>query len=795
MVVNPRTIGWSTTSCDGSRGLERAGHSATTVGNDIYVIGGRHRESFCKDVCKLDTASGKWGKGFMRPPFEEKAYHTTTLVGSDIWVVGGSDDRKMSSCVHTLNTNTLRWQTAKLRGDIRLLQRAAHGCVLHPSIPNALLIFGGYGIDSTSNSGKYQWLNDLVVLETDSLEFYKEQPRGIPPTVRGYHSFDALAQRCFVIGGRTTSETLLVGDQFLHEYDAAAKQWLAPKLLPHTPVSRSNHSSVVVSSNQLLICGGAGGGGRRKRMDDTQVLRLGSRGLSWSRLPIPPLPTGRSAQAVVKCNSSIYMLGGYGGDGGFPSDVLTLPLKTFAASVANQQAALPEPVDAAVEDAPTRCEATCWKIAKRSRPAGAVQQGQPPKRQRALAPAGPADSAQVPHHHPLQTPLQQPGPGAAHAMPALHPHSSALQAQVAVDRSRGMGCGLVSGAPASGGGVYGGCAFSEAATMAATVTRLEAELAHAKGALADRAAGEEAWQRQRRALEADVARFHAEAISAEQRYSASSKQCAELQRQSEEQVQRLQAAQTASADANSRAAAAVATAGELQGQLSVRTRQRDEYAKLAAEREEAAKACEAEAAKARGALRQERLEWEKSDSESRSALHSLREEWRMLQDTNAQLHATVTRLTKALQGAEGKVREGVNSLAEARRQAGQQQEQGSRALQAQQAATQAAQQQLQAAQARINTAETAQKKLEVQVSELQPHAAKLQGSLQDSQAKLKAATTELANVRADLAQTKDVLSDSTKHLEREGQHLANHANELLKLIARQRSHSPALAPS
>lgn len=66
-------------------------------------------------------------------------------------------------------------------------------------------------------------------------------------------------------------------------------------------------------------------------------------------------------------------------------------------------------------------------------------------------------------------------------------------------------------------------------------------------------------------------------------------------------------------------------------------------------REEAGKACEADAAKAWGALRQERLEWEKSDAESRSALHSLREEWRMLQDTNAQLHATVTRLTKALE--------------------------------------------------------------------------------------------------------------------------------------------------
>lgn len=55
------------------------------------------------------------------------------------------------------------------------------------------------------------------------------------------------------------------------------------------------------------------------------------------------------------------------------------------------------------------------------------------------------------------------------------------------------------------------------------------------------------------------------------------------------------------------------------------------------------KACEADAAKVRGALRQERVEWEKADAESRTTLNSLREEWRMLQDTNAQLHANVTR--------------------------------------------------------------------------------------------------------------------------------------------------------
>lgn len=73
---------------------------------------------------------------------------------------------------------------------------------------------------------------------------------------------------------------------------------------------------------------------------------------------------------------------------------------------------------------------------------------------------------------------------------------------------RTRGCGMLpAAAPAA---LYGGCPFSDAAAMAATVSRLEAELAHAKAAQADRHAAQEALHRQNRALEADVARLHAE---------------------------------------------------------------------------------------------------------------------------------------------------------------------------------------------------------------------------------------------------------------------------------------------
>jgi hypothetical protein len=58
----------------------------------------------------------------------------------------------------------------------------------------------------------------------------------------------------------------------------------------------------------------------------------------------------------------------------------------------------------------------------------------------------------------------------------------------------------------------------------------------------------------------------------------------QLQRVSEERLQQLQSAEAATADASSRAAAAVATNGDLQRQLSGVLRQRDDFSRLVTER-------------------------------------------------------------------------------------------------------------------------------------------------------------------------------------------------------------------
>ena len=72
--------------------------------------------------------------------------------------------------------------------------------------------------------------------------------------------------------------------------------------------------------------------------------------------------------------------------------------------------------------------------------------------------------------------------------------------------------------------------------------------------------------------------------AAEQRCSSSTEQCAQLQRLADQRAAHLQAAEVATADSNTRLAAATSTAAELQQQLSLAVQQRDGFSGLAHDR-------------------------------------------------------------------------------------------------------------------------------------------------------------------------------------------------------------------
>lgn len=151
MVNAQATYRWhrlSSDICPISPLLERAGHTVTAVGKDIYVIAGKgylftnrtfyarrqrpsdagcevltltmpgpcRKDGHFNDVLKLDTASQEWRSGFSRPPFQPMAYHSAILVDHELWVIGGNNGKStIYEAVHVLDTKTLQWRTIRVR--------------------------------------------------------------------------------------------------------------------------------------------------------------------------------------------------------------------------------------------------------------------------------------------------------------------------------------------------------------------------------------------------------------------------------------------------------------------------------------------------------------------------------------------------------------------------------------------------------------------------------------------------------------------------------------------------------
>lgn len=326
----------------GHRNLRgRAGHTATVVGKDVYILGGRNGNEFFNDMWVFDTEGEQWKLLQAKVPFPPRAYHTCTLVNDhELWVIGGSDPKTMHSDVHVFDTVSLKWSSPVLSGASLMKPRGTHSAVLYPLKKDSILIYGGYG------GPKSCWMNDLVVFHTDTLEWQDLNPEGARPAGRGYHTLTAFGNCVALFGGK--AEGGILNDDKLSVYDATTNRWSVVSVKGEPPSPRSNHASALMDNGLIIIHGGRHGS---LRLNDTYVLQVPlfscdvpNLELRWhmiERSENPTLrkkgsgkrslevgksnsPSGRSAHSLVTKGQALYIFGGYGGEGHTFSDMFVL---------------------------------------------------------------------------------------------------------------------------------------------------------------------------------------------------------------------------------------------------------------------------------------------------------------------------------------------------------------------------------------------------------------------------------------------------------------------------------------
>ena len=199
-VFNTRTNDWVQPKVDGLPPIEREGHTATMVGQLMYVYGGSSEVGYLDDVYVLNVNPGTPGSGEELPmswghidvsgvePIGREG-HSAVQYGSRIIYFGGYTEKGFTNELLILDTTTNAWQIPAVSG-VKPAGREGHTALVYN---NRMYVFGGF-----TNGG---CLNDLYILDLKTMSWEIGITSGITPSVREDHSAILRGHEMLFVGG------------------------------------------------------------------------------------------------------------------------------------------------------------------------------------------------------------------------------------------------------------------------------------------------------------------------------------------------------------------------------------------------------------------------------------------------------------------------------------------------------------------------------------------------------------------------------------------------------------------
>jgi len=227
-------------------------HTATLVGSKIFVIGGSTLPPSSSSVHSsieihaLDTETLLWcSLDHTGDVPSQRGAHSASLVGEKIYLFGGGFGKALFGSVHVLDTKTMHWTQPKIQGTSPCARRGHASAV----VDSTIYIFGG-------GDGK-TILNDCYALNTEKLKWTcihgcSDDKKALIPQRRGYGTLAHYSNGLLSIGGSDTK--LCFSD--ISFIDLGSMQWQKKKV-PHSQC-RFGHTSSVVG-DWLFIHGGCDG--------------------------------------------------------------------------------------------------------------------------------------------------------------------------------------------------------------------------------------------------------------------------------------------------------------------------------------------------------------------------------------------------------------------------------------------------------------------------------------------------------------------------------------------------------
>ncbi len=264
----------------------RVHHASVAYQNKMYVFSGDGNQGMLGDVWVYDPASKEWTEKTSVSPEQPqpRVGHRAVTVGDRIFIYGGkSDSGQDDPYMWSYNPQSGIWtkQAAHPLGE-----RYGHSAA---NINDRVVIYGGMKQDGTflDDVWEYDPVTNQWTRRTPEMGNMPNGLRAVNmpsavravnmPPARAFHAVAAQGDRMWILGGRNEAGT---GLSDVIEFDLSRNTWteLAP-----LPAPRTFHAAAAAGwsqTNQILIFGGLSGG---QAVADPIIIELGQ--------PAAPTPT------------------------------------------------------------------------------------------------------------------------------------------------------------------------------------------------------------------------------------------------------------------------------------------------------------------------------------------------------------------------------------------------------------------------------------------------------------------------------------------------------------------------
>ncbi|KAL7259527.1 hypothetical protein ACSBR1_005423 [Camellia fascicularis] len=303
---------WIAPLVSGPRPKARYEHGAAVIDDKMYIFGGNQNGRYLNDLQVLDLRSWTWSRIEVKAetvslespspvPMPPCAGHSLIPWGANklLSLAGHTKDPSEYIQVKAFDLKTHTWSTLKTYGKPPV-SRGGQSVTL---VGSTLVIFGG-------QDAKRSLLNDLHILDLETMTWDEFDAVGVPPSPRSDHAAAVHAERYLLIFGGGSHATCF---NDLHVLDLQAMEWSRPPQQGEIPSPRAGHAGVTVGENWFIV----GGGDNRSGVSETVVLNMST--LVWSVVTTVqgriPLASEGLSLAVSSYNGEDILIsfGGYNG--------------------------------------------------------------------------------------------------------------------------------------------------------------------------------------------------------------------------------------------------------------------------------------------------------------------------------------------------------------------------------------------------------------------------------------------------------------------------------------------------